>query len=240
MIKMKIPFCISVGTVPYKIEPMLTADEKSIIEFDAMIDPPDYNLVFENICELLQVPDLPLSYQYAYIYKIREISFGSDLELQFICENCKHPIQNTVLIQDLLIYKKTHFTYNLHENVTTKQILEAKISNLSDIIDTANIDNNNIMDALQDVKSRLPTVRPTVGCRCPMCGHVHEIQILNKKFCIESLSTHTITSIYQAYNYLVKYGFTKLDVDSMLPFEREVHLSLIERQVKEVKDNTKL
>jgi len=52
---------------------------------------------------------------------------------------------------------------------------------------------------------------------------------------VKSLSTHSIAAMYQVYHKLVINGFTKLDVDSMLPFEREIQSGLIDQAVQNLK-----
>lgn len=237
--KFSCPFEIIKGKPPYMVNPMTSKVEKSILEFSLMTD--DTALVFRNVCGVLNVPEeLPHMLKLAYIYKCREISFGSDLLIGYKCPKCKHYMESSVLLENLLEWKlydnlPEHLkNIKVPEHFGYKEICEVKTHELISIFGLPN--DSKLSDVINyniALKSKVPTLKKSVYAKC-ICGHHKEIRIDNHKFCLDSLSEHKLLTMYKAYNALAMNGFTKLDVDSMLPFEREVHLSLIKERTSKI------
>lgn len=72
----------------------------------------------------------------------------------------------------------------------------------------------------------------SANSKCIHCNHINTIN-LTEKHLIDNLSEDTLPNFYQSIASMVYYGhYSKLDVDSMLPFERSVYLSLLNEEIK--------
>lgn len=242
---LSVPFEIIKGASPKWISPMQSYIEKTILEFGVMTE--DANLIFDNVCKLLGVPEnLPYLMKVAWIYKVREISFGSDLRLTYKCPHCGQITESVILLEDLLswpVWEKLPpelQSLEFHNpDITYGEILEAgfisscKLAKVPDPKDLHEA--NQIAIAL---KAKLPQMRKSIDAKCAICRNPKEINIVNRQFVIDSLSEQTMISMIQAYNVMAMNGFTKGDVDSMLPFERELHLGLFKKRTEEAMNAT--
>ncbi len=68
--------------------------------------------------------------------------------------------------------------------------------------------------------------------QCIHCENIQEIS-LTINHIIENLSEDTLTNYYQSIASMVYYGhYSKIDIDSMIPFERSIYLSLLNEELK--------
>ena len=131
---------------------------------------------------------------------------------------------------------------------------DAKLKDLGDLnLDLENIENvkmsgvfdyfeerpqlqnlEDVKDLALSLKARFPKFKHDMHSRCVLCGFENLVNV-DRQFVVKSLSTHSIAAMYQVYHKLVINGFTKLDVDSMLPFEREIQSGLIDQAVQNLK-----
>lgn len=222
------------------VRPMRSYTEKTILEFGVMTE--DENLIFDNVCELLEVPeDLPYLMKLAWIYKVREISFGSDLRLTYKCPHCGQITESVILLEDLLSWpvwdalpKELQDLKLKNPDITYGEISEAGFVQSCKLVET--LEPKNLHEASQiaiALKAKLPQMRKTIDSKCAICRGVKPINIVNRKFAIDSLSEQSMVSMLQAYNAMAMNGFTKADVDSMLPFERELHLGFFKQRTEE-------
>lgn len=239
---MEVPFEMIKGVKEF-ITPFKSKTEKEILEYSLMTD--DLNLIFRNVCKSLKVPeDLPYEHKLAWIYKTREISFGSDFQIQYKCPSCGRYMENVILLEDLLEYPvwdklpEDLKSIKLLDGVTVRDLVTLKVSDLPRV---TNAKFNSLQDATKimiALKSKVPRLKKTKTTNC-FCGYKKTIDLTKSGFCINSLSTHTMLSMIQAYHVLVMNGFTKLDVDSMFPYEREIHLDLLKQRTTEIKESMK-
>ena len=241
IMKLKVPFNLVQGTQPLLLSPMYSKDEKNILEYGVMHD--DINLIFNTVCELLEIPEwLPYELKIACIYKIREISFGGDLTLRYKCPKCGRLTESITMLDNLLEWNSTQqlpkelSELKLKKN-NLEEIFKFNISNAFEYFEGVPTPRT-ITDASKyaiALRSKIPSIKRTVDCKCFFCLSIRKINITNKKFIIDSLSEQTALTMIKQYNALAMNGFTKHDTDSMLPFEREVHAKLFKDRTESMK-----
>jgi len=165
----------------------------------------------------------------AFLYKLREISVGSELSVSFTCSRCNVGSENTVDIEHIIAepecpseHIKDQYTkitnYNLHEylNESKEYVQELYVMDFEDLLET--VESNTVkFDFLRQVI-------------CQKCTKTNYINIESTKFCIDVMSEDSLVSLYQSYNDLIFFGkYSKLDVDSMYPFERTILTQMLNK-----------
>lgn len=240
--KIKMPFQILATGETIEVSPISSAVEKAALEIRALKED-----AFEDICDLYGVPKgLPDSLKMATLLKIREISNGADCQVKFKCPHCHRPSESMVLLENLLDFSNFEKVQRFRDAKLSPEVVtgETKLGKILETPMTGALryfEDKPDLKTLMDVKDlyqslvfRFPKVKTSLCARCPLCMGFKEFK-LTKGFCLEALSEHSISSMYKTYHALVINGFTKLDVDSMLPFEREVQKGLIDKTIEERK-----
>lgn len=234
---MEVPFEIIKGK-PVKVKPFKSKKEKAILEFSLMVE--DEMEVFRNVCKILKVPeDLPFELKLAWIYKLREISFGGDLDIGYTCKGCRRYMQSKIVLENLLEYpiwdklSKELQNIPLIGNPGIQEIQKANLSDLERLTGQKVKSLSHGTSLLIAVKSKVPRLKKTIAAKC-LCGCENPVEISSIRFCLKSLSDRNMTSMLKAYHALVGAGFTKKDVDSMYPYEREIHLIFLKERTDEI------
>lgn len=245
--KVKIPFQILAKGESIEVACITSAIEKASLEIQALKKD-----AFGDICDLYNIPSgLPESLKMVTLLKIREISNGSDCNVKFTkCPHCSRPSEGVIYLENLLDFSNFDQVERFRDISVKPEILrgatrleemiDAPISKTLEFIEDP-VEVKSLLD-LQELKKsllfRFPKIRKTLPCKCPLCRN--EIQVsLTKDFCLKALSEHDIASMYKTYHSLVINGFSKADIDSMLPFEREVQKGLIDKVIEEAKKSNK-
>lgn len=227
-----------------KLSPISSQIEKAALEAQAIQE--DEDIAFTHICKLYGVPEnLPGDLKLACLLKVREISNGGDCHLKYKCPKCNRITESVIMLEDML-------DFSLFDKI--ERFRDAKLKDLGDLnLDLANIENvkmsevfdyfeqkpelknmEDVKDLTLSLKARFPKFKHTLTSRCILCDFENLVNV-DRQFVVKSLSTHSIAAMYQVYHKLVINGFTKLDVDSMLPFEREIQSGLIDQAVQNLK-----
>lgn len=226
------------------LSPMSSREEKSILEIQAIQE--DEYVAFDEICKMLSIPDrFSEELKLACLLRIREISSGSDCIVKYKCPKCNHYSESLIYLNDMLDFslwdKVDKFRdVKLKDDANLQLLSDCHIlQSLNYVNDCEEFDGFNRIDEIKDLaislKARIPKFQNEKTCKCLFCGFESLVNI-DRNFVLQSMSNHSISSMYQAYNKLVINGFTKQDVDSMLPFEREVHLGLIDKYIEDQKN----
>lgn len=244
----EVPFELVKGEDPLILRPMTSGMEKSILDYTVMTD--DTARIFNQVCRFLGIPeDLPHELKMACVYKVREISFGSDFRVSYQCPGCGRVTEGLVLLEDLLDFRlwsslpEELRSLKLKVSLRPKEILQAGITDVLRILDIPSDAKSLKLTDLSKyaiaLRAKVPRLKKTLKCRCMFCPTGREIDLFNHKFCLSSLSEHTPLNMIKVYSALVNAGFTKQDIDGMLPFEREVHLNLIRERTQQINEATK-
>lgn len=227
-----------------KLSPISSQIEKSALEAQAIQE--DEQIAFDHICKLYGVPDnLSEDLKLACLLKVREISNGSDCQLKYKCPKCNRVTESIIMLEDMLdfsLFDKIERFRDVKLKDVTELNLDPENIKMSDVFgmfeespELKNIrDLEDVKDLTLSLKARFPKFKHSMTSRCILCDFENLVNV-DRQFVVKSLSTHSIAAMYQVYHKLVINGFTKLDVDSMLPFEREIQSGLIDQAVQQLK-----
>lgn len=243
-LNLEVDFKILASGESVKLSPISSQIEKAALEAQAIQE--DEDIAFTHICKLYGVPEnLSEDLKLACLLKVREISNGGDCLLKYKCPKCKRVTESVIMLEDML-------DFSLFDKI--ERFRDAKLKDLSNLnLDLEHIKNikmsevfdyfeerpqlqnlEDVKDLTLSLKARFPRFKHDMHSRCVLCGFENLVNV-DRQFVVKSLSTHSIAAMYQVYHKLVINGFTKLDVDSMLPFEREIQSGLIDQAVQNLK-----
>lgn len=229
---------LKIGGDNFIITPYNTEKEKEILLKDSF---EDYNL--DGILEILgfqesnpkvNLDDFSDDFKKYIIYKYREISLGSDINVSFKCGNCKMTNDTIIEINDIFIPGKLSDsdikTLDIEVN---EENLHLFLDKDEDYID--NLDLDEMDKLLERVKDNQYSFNYDKVCSCLKCKTEQTVSIGENKFVVSTLSEDNLMSLYKTYNFLNFWGkYTKLDVDSMYPFERSIFVGLINKQKEDL------
>ena len=238
---MKIPLNL-IKSKTWSVCPLTSKDEKTILETQVITDDP--KIQFANIIDLINehtsvdIEGLPICYQIVVLYAVRECSFGSSLNVQFKCNGCKQISGGNLELTDLYDFRnfddlsEEQKQLKLKPDVTIKDILDSKITDAYKLFLDIEVPKNLYEHRNLAIVSRkfLPVIKGSNPVKCVICGHQTKFNIITQKFAINSLSEHSITSLYQQINNMMYHGISLSDINTMLPFEREIHSSLLQQR----------
>lgn len=246
ILNLEIDFKILASGESVKLSPISSQIEKAALEAQAIQE--DEDVVFKHICQLYKIPEnLSEDLKLACLLKVREISNGGDCLLKYKCPKCKRVTESVIMLEDMLDFslfeKIERFRDAKLKDLVELNLQDPESIKMSDVFDyfeqRPNLKNMQDLEDVKDLalslKARFPKFKHTMTSQCILCGFENLVDV-NRQFVIKSLSTHSIAAMYQVYHKLVINGFTKLDVDSMLPFEREIQSGLIDQAVQNLKN----
>ena len=241
-LNLEVDFKVLASGESVKLSPISSQIEKAALEAQAIQE--DEDIAFTYICKLYGVPEnLSEDLKLACLLKVREISNGGDCHLKYKCPRCKRVTESVIMLEDMLDFslfdKIERFKDAKLKDLGELDLQDPENIKMSDVFDyfeqRPNLKNmEDVKDLALSLKARFPKFKHTMTSRCILCDFENLVNV-DRQFVIKSLSTHSIAAMYQVYHKLVINGFTKLDVDSMLPFEREIQSGLIDQAVQNLK-----
>lgn len=241
-LSLEIDFKILATGESVKLSPISSQIEKAALEAQAIQE--DEDIAFAHICKLYGVPEnLPEDLKLACLLKVREISNGGDCHLKYKCPKCNRVTESIIMLEDMLDFslfdKIERFRDAKLKDLGDLKSLELEEIKMSEVFDYFEQkpelkDLEDVKDLTLSLKARFPKFKHNLTSRCILCDFENLVNV-DRQFVVKSLSTHSIAAMYQVYHKLVINGFTKLDVDSMLPFEREIQSGLIDQAVQNLK-----
>lgn len=242
-LSLEIDFKILATGESVNLSPISSQIEKAALEAQAIQE--DEDIAFTHICKLYGVPEnLPEDLKLACLLKVREISNGGDCHLKYKCPKCNRVTESVIMLEDMLDFslfdKIERFRDAKLKSLGDLKSLELEKIKMSEVFDyfeqRPDLKNmEDVKDLTLSLKARFPKFKHTLTSRCILCDFENLVNV-DRQFVVKSLSTHSIAAMYQVYHKLVINGFTKLDVDSMLPFEREIQSGLIDQAVQNLKN----
>lgn len=237
---LKVPFKILATGETIDISPVSSAIEKSALEVQAISDADNLDLV----CEMYKIPaNLPVPVKLAGLLKVREISSGSDCSLKYKCPCCGRITENVILLEDMLDFSHWEEVQAFKDLKLTDYGMQNldKLHKCSSFellrffeVDPTGFSLADFAQLKISAIARVPVFKESIDSRCILCGDIKKVRV-DEEFVLKSLCTHDLKSLYQTYTKLVLNGFTKADVDGMLPFEREVQSGIIDRIIEDRK-----
>jgi len=198
----------------------------SIQQKNALIRQSDGEVDPMVIAELLGLSPNNRFEAIAMIFKAREISVSDLIDYNGKCSECNYLDANSLSIPQMF-YKDDCKELDISVPI-------ALVEDLTELFSEEYINNLKIKDydelEQKVFKNNLILFDPALPTKCRKCGHIDKTV-----FDISSIiSKSSISNIYEQYMDISYYSsMTKLDTDSMIPFEREVFLGLIQQKEDE-------
>lgn len=227
---MKIPF--KIGDKNFVLLPYTTFQEKEIL-LASSFGVHD----FDNILDLIGLKteyNLSDDEKRVLLYKYREISSGDEIDIKFKCQKCKQG--NDGVLEANSFFNEPECTntdiLKLNKEVTDENLHEF-VPQTADELDELDVDE---FDKLKtEVQNSQITFDFNKKAQCMKCGHMNIFDIGGEEYIIEIMSDDTLMTMYKSYNFLIFFGhYSKIDVDTMYPFERSVFVGLLNKNKEDL------
>jgi len=196
-------------------------------EFETLMD-----LVKDNI--IVSPPysyeDLSYNEKLNILLELRNGSVGEVFSFIKKCDKCGEKYEAEVSFNNVI----EEGTLSSYKGMKVTEAFSNDYNNYVDFdIDELDIDlYDELIKYIDDNKTKFNFKTMS---KCDHCGYENEIEI-KESHLVENLSDDTLSNFYQSISNMVYYGnYTKLDIDSMLPFERSIYLSLLNAEIKKAK-----
>lgn len=222
----------------YYIEPYTTKLEKEALLISQLVD--DKLLALDEVLRIFKFEDgnktkisnLTLDEKKYLIYLYRSFSVGDIAKITFTCSGCSQISTNNLKIDTFsaneVIFDKTirQLSYEPNED-NLNDFLTSQYKKKHKIDDVYDLDVDEFEAILKYVKSTQMHVNFNKKTKCSNCGIEQNVNCGDVAFILDNISEVSISSLYELYNNLVENGYSKLDIDSLIPFERGVLVQLM-------------
>ena len=158
---------------------------------------------------------------------LRQISVDDTFTLKVKCNGCGKKYEPTLEFKDIL----QPGSLRPFKGFTFKDAIEGDLEDYV-VEDIENVDVLLYDEIEEYVEANKTRINLSVMNPCHYCKHENLIE-LNDKELINTMSDDTVESLYRTMSVLVFYGkYTKADVDGMLPFERNIFLGLLNKELE--------
>jgi len=215
-----------------KISPYNTQQEKEMLLCLTMYENQslDDALILCNV-ENNIIETLTTNEKKALLYRFREISIGDEINTKFECIHCKKANEAPVNISNIIE------SANIKNEHIIDCFKELTHDNFQDFVDInlEELDVDEYEDLYEETYNSITKFNFRKEIRCNLCGESNYTDISAPKFIIDNMSEDSVMSLYQTYNDLNYYGnYTKQDIDTLLPFERFILISLLNKSKEEI------
>lgn len=156
----------------------------------------------------------------AFIFKMRENSISDLIDYNIKCVECEYLDINALSIPDMFFNGTVDDSIPIGLFESVEEIVDEEIINNLSIAEYNELEQ-------KVFKNNLMLFDPAISTVCRKCGHKDKT-VFNLSSII---SKTTISNLYEQYLDITYYtNMTKHDVDTMMPFEREVFLGLIQKK----------
>jgi hypothetical protein len=229
--KQKLRVNVQYSNKKFKLFPYNTNQEKDLL---LLVNFENYTLDDAlEICGLSEniIQTLSRDEKIFLLLKYRSISVGDDLNLKFACSHCGTGNSNILTIGDMLVPPKENHEYIIDKfkEVTDDNIQDFLLINIDDL------ELDEYCKVFKEVQNSITKFNFSFPVTCQKCKKDNLIN-LNKgdEFIIDNMSEETLSSIYKLYNDLVfNSNYTKQDIDTMYPFERQILINLLNKTREE-------
>lgn len=179
------------------------------------------------------ISDMTLDEKKFILYQYRSYSVGDSAKLNFTCSSCEKTSSNKVRLDVFRPDEEFQFDkdilqldYEPNED-NLDDFLTKEYKKKHAIIDIYDLEIEKFERLLSYVKSsqiKINFIKPTI---CSHCSHPHNIDCGDFDFILDNLSEMNISSIYEQYVNLTQNGWSKADIDQLIPFERSIVVQMI-------------
>ena len=168
------------------------------------------------------------------LFKIRAMSIGEEINIKFKCKHCNKSSDTKINIDNLMTISPNY--EDDHEiNDAFINVLPSTINEFMDI-DVDELDLDELDTVLERIKRHAVVFDFMKIYKCEYCfkDNLIPLEFMTDQKLIQYLSDSTANQLYKDYNSLVYYTkYSKLDIDSMYPFEREILTGLLNNTIEE-------
>lgn len=225
---MKISFKLFENT--FFVKPYTTAQEKDILLWNSF-GPENPDEIFDILNFNIDEYDLTEDEKKILIYKFREVSLGDEVNIKYVCSECNTVNENVI--------EANNFVTNSIRNDDDVKKLRIPVTDetLHKFVDV-DVDELDI-DEFETLKKRVKENQSTIDfkkeCRCIKCGSKQKFNLGEYDFIFDIMSEDNLMSLYKNYSDLVVFGnYSKIDIDSMYPFERSILIGLHNQSKEEL------
>lgn len=221
------------------LTPYLTSTERDILVLNST-DIDDILIILEPYIQLkindtlLNINDiikLSESEKIYIIFELRNISVSEVFSFIKKCDNCNNKFDFDINLENVLI----EGNIKDYKNIKLKNIISDDINDFSDM-DLEELDINLYDELIYYIENNKTRFDFSSIVTCPYCETKKEINI-KKDVILENLSEDTVLNFYKTISSMIYFGkYSKLDIDSMIPFERSIYLGLLNEQIKKDKE----
>ncbi len=226
---MRIPLKYAGKTI--YVEPYNTRLERELILFNEISDVPD----IEGVLDILEnnitgdIENLSQHEKLAILFKLRSLSIGEEIGVKFQCK-CGAPNESVINISEII----TSGEGTMEINDVLEPLTNENFHKFVDV-DVDELDFDEYDKLFLEVQKNVTTFSFTKGAECIACRETQWFDISDDAYVINSLSDDSVMSIYQTISDLVFFGkYTKLDIDSMIPFERTLFVGILNKTREEL------
>ncbi len=191
------------------------------------------------------------------LYMLRSISVGESINSTNTCPHCQKKFDAELPIDGFIIepknfneslifddftcyFKDTYTNSNIDEyfykvvyNINKDEIILK--DDIQNFFDNINVENENTI--LNFIKENRTIFKFICKKKCKHCKEDFQIPMDSDTYVTSTLSEDSLISLYKTISNLNFHGkYTKTDIDGMLPFERSILVSLLETNLKELKE----
>lgn len=215
----------------FYVKPYTTSIEKDILLSEQFVEN-DINAVLMILdFDISIIEKLSINEKIALLYKIRSISVGETIPIKYKCKHCSAGNDVELEITDIV---KEPNTKNEKVKDVYKDLSYENMSEFVPDIDIEELDFDDYEKLFTEIKDSITTFDFIKKNKCIKCKKHNNIDISKKV--VSNMSEDSLTSLYQSYNDLIQFGsYSKLDIDSMLPFERSIFIGLLNKTKEELK-----
>lgn len=222
---MKIKFKYGEKTV--LLEPYTSAQEKELLLIP-LYTPEITEDSLNDALMICKYPDdiskLTLKEKIMLLWRYREISISDNISVAFTCPHCHTRSDNEVVISKIWQDPLKHSEF-IQDNYD--ETADIKISEDAEIDEYIALKKN-----ISDYIGHYNFIRE---CTCQKCQKKIKIPLNGLQFTMENMSDKSIQGVYSQYNSLIYFGhYSKLDIDSMYPFERDVMSGLLKKTLDDI------
>jgi len=205
--------------------------------------------------EDLRIEELNIDEVKFLLLSLRSLAIGEECNIKNQCPHCKQAFDSTIDIGGMLInstskessIKLGDFLFNFKETFNDNEMIDY----ISDIIheekSIINREDINIIienlsfedyDKLEEfIKSSRTKFNFKYTGKCPYCNEPIIFNFGTTEFILRSMSEDSFVSFYKTISDIVYFGkYSKLDVDSMFPFERNILSGMLQKTIEELKN----
>jgi hypothetical protein len=213
----------------FNIEPYTTEQERQILLLDLLGSTDRIN----GALRILNMSDddidsLTDTEKVALLFKYRSVSIGHEIPVAYKCIHCLTPNETNLDI-DVLV------TDSPANDKFIDQFKDVTEENLGEFLkfDVDELDLDEFDQTLKDVKNSVTKFNFIKSNNCIKCKEPNFINI--EEDVMDYMSEDTILTMYQTYNDLTYFGsYSKLDIDSLYPFERTILIGLLNKTKEEL------